>query len=521
MNLQSKIVFYLRLSHEDDDLGTMGKEQSNSIGNQEKLLNDFVSKDEKLKKLPITVLKDDGYSGATTDRPQFQKMLEMAKNKEFDILLVKDFSRFARDHIVTFSYIESIFPFLGIRFISVTDNYDMEGEVGKTIRMDIGLQSIAHSYYCHDISVKVRTARLQKAREGKVLTGTPPIGYCKDPKDKNKYLIEPVGAEIVRQIFELGCEGKNTSEITRYLNDKNIPSKGMIKKKELGLEYKGRGDTYSWSPNDVYAILQDEQYLGKMVYGKTRKESVKSEKRIKIPRSEWIIVENAFEPLVSPEIFYEANSKMKRKAKSVRHYETYLFTKRIKCGYCGANLQRNHIKSASYYCRKALEKTNSTCFRKSISEETLSQTILEMIQYHIRNFGDLSVLCEKTENERKSSKTNLHLYEKARQNILEKKDKIFHLLLEDKIDSEEYTVEKMKLEEQQKEWEESIAKEKNKQEKEQQSQLQELPISAMVKDLDATELTREMVVTYIKMIHIYSTTEVEIQWNFSPPEQDL
>jgi len=121
-----QIAIYMRLSKEDNFMA----DESNSISNQRKFIRSFINKDSDLKKMNIIEFTDDGYSGKNMERPQMQNMLELIKRQQFSCVIVKDFSRFSRDHIVQGKYIEQIFPFMGIRFISINDNYDSKNHIG-------------------------------------------------------------------------------------------------------------------------------------------------------------------------------------------------------------------------------------------------------------------------------------------------------------------------------------------------------------------------------------------------------
>ena len=116
-NNKYKADLYLRLSREDGD-----KAESDSIANQRDLLMNFLSSHPEIRLHKVRV--DDGYSGVDYNRPDFQKMMESVKNKEINCIIVKDFSRLGRNFIETGKYIERIFPFMGVRFISVNDDYD-------------------------------------------------------------------------------------------------------------------------------------------------------------------------------------------------------------------------------------------------------------------------------------------------------------------------------------------------------------------------------------------------------------
>ncbi len=124
MNKRYVILLYIRLSVEDEDSRDGVKDESNSVTNQRDLLRRHVESCPEFRGCEIMELCDDGFSGTNMQRPGMQALLQKAKAKEIDCIIVKDFSRFGRDYITVSDYVGQIFPFLGIRFISVNDGND-------------------------------------------------------------------------------------------------------------------------------------------------------------------------------------------------------------------------------------------------------------------------------------------------------------------------------------------------------------------------------------------------------------
>ena len=132
------IALYLRLSQEDVDIRrNAAKDESNSISAQRSLITRHIDETPDLCNLPRLEFCDDGFSGTNFSRPDFQRMIELTKQGEIGCIVVKDLSRFGRDYLEVGDYLEHIFPFLGIRFISVNDHYDSSAHDGKTVGMDI------------------------------------------------------------------------------------------------------------------------------------------------------------------------------------------------------------------------------------------------------------------------------------------------------------------------------------------------------------------------------------------------
>ena len=171
----SKIVIgkYIRLSQEDRDLGD-DKAVSNSILHQKDLIQNYIKNNPELAGCPQYEFFDDGYTGRNFERPAFEKLLEKIRAGEINCVIVKDFSRFGRDYIELGDYLERIFPFLGVRFISVNDGYDSNDYKGTTGGLDVVMKNIVYDYYSKDLSVKVTTAKKQKMKKANTLEGIYP-----------------------------------------------------------------------------------------------------------------------------------------------------------------------------------------------------------------------------------------------------------------------------------------------------------------------------------------------------------
>ena len=218
------IAFYLRLSLTDGDLGKDHKEESNSIENQRLLLQSFVEAREDLYG-DIREFIDDGYSGTNFERPAFKEMIEEAKKGKIQVIIVKDFSRLGRDYIGVGDYLEQVLPILGIRFISLNNNYDSNDYLGKTMGMDMAIHNLVNNLYSKDISKKLKSALRVKWRNGQWTGGKPPFGYLRN-KETGEWLIDPVAGKYVRMVFDKAIEGCNTSQISYYMNEKKIPTPG-------------------------------------------------------------------------------------------------------------------------------------------------------------------------------------------------------------------------------------------------------------------------------------------------------
>lgn len=169
--MKKSIGIYLRLSLEDVDKRTnKAKDESNSIVAQRQLIQRHIEQNPYLSNLPQMEFCDDGFSGTNFERPDFQRMIDLIRAGEIHIVIVKDLSRFGRDYLEVGDYLEHIFPFLGVRMISINDHYDSEKYLGNTAGMDIAFRNLIYDYYSKDLSKKVKSAMRTKQRNGGYIT---------------------------------------------------------------------------------------------------------------------------------------------------------------------------------------------------------------------------------------------------------------------------------------------------------------------------------------------------------------
>lgn len=201
------LAFYIRLSMEDGDLkGSADKKESNSITNQRKLLMNYYESHPDLKKYQIIEFCDDGFSGTNFDRPQFTRMIEMLRNREIDTVMVKDLSRFGRDHLEVGGYLELLFPLFGTRFISVNDNFDTNDYVGTTGGLELAIRNLVNGMYSKDLSLKIRSANQARRKQGFYHScGHAFYGYQLDPIDKRKLIVDT-------HLFCLKASSQNKAE---------------------------------------------------------------------------------------------------------------------------------------------------------------------------------------------------------------------------------------------------------------------------------------------------------------------
>ena len=205
---------YIRLSEMDDF--KKFQFESESVENQRMILLDFL-KDNNLKFIKEYV--DDGYSGANFNRPAFKEMMEDLKNGLIDTIVVKDLSRFGRDHIMTGYYLETFFPLKNYRFISALEKIDSQKQKND-YNESVTFVMACNDYFSKQNSLRIRTILQSKRRAGKYVGSVPPFGYMRDPEDKGHLIPDPNTAHIIREMFQLLNEGKTYEEIAKIFNKK-------------------------------------------------------------------------------------------------------------------------------------------------------------------------------------------------------------------------------------------------------------------------------------------------------------
>ena len=510
--MEVRIALYMRLSMEDKE----NEEESNSILNQRLLLRRFVLDKFADVKTEVMEFVDDGYSGTNFDRPSVKELLENAKEAKIDCIIVKDFSRFSRDYIEMGAYLEQIFPFLGIRFISVNDHYDSNDYIGKSAGMDTSFKYLVNDLYAKDISVKVKSTLEMKREKGIYANGSTPFGYMKSKEDC--HLLEPVEPEagIIRRIFQMTLEGYSSSKIAKLFNEEGVMTPMEYKIKRGITMMKPKGNRFLWDGSTICQMLRNDFYAGDWVYGKYETNAVGGKARLK-PRSEWKIYYNHHEAIIDRETFKMVQQSRGRK-KSVQKREKHPLTGKIVCGCCGKNLKIEHSLNPYFFCATRYKTDSPECVKK-VNVMFIEQMILYMLQQEMVKQEEVSKwqqdcavqLGERYENVIQQinridaevkliEEEKMEGYEKyRRKEILVDEYRKFMELLRGK--EEKLTVEKGRLEGR-------LEKIKNKITETNEEERHEWGGG------DITELNQDVVDTFVEKIVVRDEKNVEIRWKF-------
>ncbi len=379
-----KAAIYLRLSKEDGD-----KEESYSISNQRDLAVDYLSKHPDIKLCCEMV--DDGFSGSNFDRPGFKKMIKKIDNGEINCVIVKDLSRFARDYIGAGHYLERFFPEKKVRFISINDNFDFYGDNNSNDRLIMEIKNVMNDSYIRDISIKIRSQFEIKRKKGEYIGAFTVFGYSKSKDDKHKLVVDEYAAEIVKKIFNMRIKGISASAIANLLNRLNVPSPAEYKKMS-GSNFKAnlqRNYKAMWSAKAVLRILKNEIYTGTLIQGTHTTANYKVKKIVEKDKSEWAVVHDNHEAIVSNFEFTTVQRLISRDTRVCPgKTETYLFSGFLECADCHSLLIRKTSKYkdkiyAYYVC--STNKMRLGCSPHNISESELYNSVLLAINTYCKS----------------------------------------------------------------------------------------------------------------------------------------
>ena len=249
---------YARLSYESG----VNRERG-TIETQMELMRGFVEGTEDI--VVQETYSDASFTGTTFERPGFERMMGDIRNGKINCVIVKDLSRLGRNYVEAGNYIERVFPFLDVRFISVNDGFD-SFRSGTDLSMP--LKNIVNEYYAKDISRKVTSALNTARAEGKFVIKLAPYGYLKSPEDKQSLVVDGETAGVVKRIFRLFLEGNGYGRIAGILNGEGIPCPEVYRKSR-GLPVTGHKGCVEWTGIVVKRLLSNEYYTGDSVHGKT------------------------------------------------------------------------------------------------------------------------------------------------------------------------------------------------------------------------------------------------------------
>jgi len=522
-----KTAIYARLSVED-----CRDRESDSIENQIYLIRQYVEERPYLKL--ISVFSDNGETGTDFDRPGFISMMDEVKAGKINCIVVKDLSRFGRNYIETGEYLEKIFPFMGVRFVSINDGLDNEDENSNMDALIVGLKNLINDVYAKDISQKIISSLRTKQENGEYIGGLPIYGYQKSEEDYHRLVIDTETAPVVRDIFKWKAEGMGDTVIARRLNEMGIPSPMKRRTLKGEVEKAGNCRLFIWRDRTIRLITTNPMYIGHMTQGRT-KQALCDKMPIKAqPTSEWIIVKNTHEPIVDKATFEKAQEaranntnafyKDYDKSKHISS-ENYLFKGLLVCSDCGSKLIR--IKSHtnpdgySFLCPIKRKNLGTACTHKNVSEAVLYDSALVSIKKEIEAAVNLTAIVERLNKsqsednpENDIAKRMAHL-QKELKRLTHLKAALYESYADKLLTESEYIYSKQRYGKQIDELRQNL--ERLQEESVTQSETltpKNKWLQAFRRFTDHDELSYEMVRTLIKQVVVTGVNEFYFVWNF-------
>ena len=435
------VAIYKRLSDEDRDKRNK-EDESASLQNQESMLRAYA---EERSWEVYDIYCDEDRSGADRNRPDWNRLIADAESRKFNIVLCKHQSRFCREMEMVEKYIHDKFLEWNIRFVSIVDHADTEVKGNKKARQINGL---INEWYLEDLSDNIRRTLNHKKQSGEWTGSFAPYGYMRDPNEPNHLVVDPIAAEVVKEVFDMFLSGMGYVTISKTLNTAGVPNPSTYKANN-GSKFKTKNTKVTssvWTNSTIYQMLRREVYTGTLIQGISENISYKNKKRRRNPPAKWFITQNAHEAIISMETWEAVREKLKTKKRVQRTGTIHIFAGKVFCKECGNILLKSTAKGRSeryhYLKCKTPYSSNELCpFRGSIRFDAVENVVKDRINKILDEFycPELIQLPNVPNND---SKANALIAE--RQDIIkliEKKEQHLSRMYKDRL--EEIITEKM------------------------------------------------------------------------------
>ena len=532
-----RTALYVRLSIMD----TRDRKDSESLQTQIDYLCGYIAKHPDLELYDC--YRDNGETGTNFERPGFQRMMEDVKAGRVDCIIVKDLSRFGRDFLETGNFLEKVLPFMGVRFISVNDNYDsIRADSGEA--MTIALKNLMNDIYAKDISQKVYSALDTKKRSGEFIGNFAVYGYVKSPEDRHKLVVEPEAAEVVKRIFRMKKDGMSNAAIARTLTAEQIPNPNYHRYLQGVVFTKRFSENSPWQTQTVKHILENPVYLGHMVQGKKITKLHAGQKQKIMPPSEWIIVPNTHEAIIEQELFDAVQAILKAKHEEYHsrlgkyaHFDSEnIFEGLVVCACCQHNMTRyksvyNKGRTVAYHfiCPRHAMLLDAGCPNAGgLRENDLKAAVYEVLRLQMAMLTDAEAVIQRVSRSSaaRSRRTALDNEVISVQGRLKKLDTLRQTLFESYVDGivtqADYLFGKSRYEDEARQLEGRLQDlQAEKDTLPEASPKQNKWFSAFAKFRDEKELTREMLLALVEKIYVNEDKQVHIVLNYQDEMKKL
>ena len=511
------VAIYLRVSNEES-ARTVG-----TIEFQKQIALEYMKNRTDMVLYDIYI--DNGRTGTNFDREGFQQMMYDVYNGKVNCIIVKDLSRFGREYIGMGEYVDKIFPLLGIRFIAINDCVD---NMVAPCDVTVPIKNVINALYAKDTSRKIASAFRTKQLNGEYTGGMGPYGYTVSEEDRDKLVVDPEAANVVKMIFKWKLEGLGVVTICRMLVSMGIVPPAKYKYDRGVFKNKKFANMKFWSESMIVRILANEVYTGNMVQGRTKRSLYNNIPLRRVDKEDWIIVENTHEAIVSKEDFNAVQEMMAQYNRKPRVRKTNKKENILKglvvCGDCGYRMVRGDYKdrekgTPNYYfvCRQHSVYPES-CQTTSIKEDVLKSIVHQSIKMQIMTLSKIeeSMLVASTAPETKHAMYSLtKQISETLSNIAyikESRVRIATDFARQMIDEEEYNILRDQLAIELQNAAEKLEVLEHKRDKFNKLFSADRWISELKQYSSTKKLSAAMVNEFIKSIKVYPDKRIEIEW---------
>ncbi len=406
-NKEFNAGIYIRLSREDEK-----EKESSSIVSQRELLLSFLNKNQFHY---VAEYVDDGFTGTNFDRPGFQKMIKDIEKGIINMVVVKDLSRLGRNNSKVAYYLDEYFPIYRVRFIAINNDYD--SFIPSVSKEYAWLANGMNESYCLDISKKVRSALKSRKEKGYFTGWKAPYGYKRSKENYHKLIIDDKVSPIVQRIFMMAYHGKSASQIADILSNEKIPNPSNY----AHLNRNKTSKSYSlWCARTISEMLTNETYIGNITQGRRTKINYKLKKQTRVPKEEWIIVENTHEAIVDQTIFHTVQNLLK-KTRKTNGTNDKLLKGFLYCRECGHSIGitkssdgKRYYLGCTYYRKYSKHKV---CTPHTMNYQVLENLILDKLRDVIKASLNKEQLLQKLYNQNINNRKKQKIQNQIKQEI--------------------------------------------------------------------------------------------------------
>lgn len=386
-------ALYERLSRDDELEG-----ESNSIHNQKLFLEKY-AKENGFQNLEH--FTDDGYTGVNFNRPAIQNLIERVNNGEIGTIIVKDMSRFGRNHVMVDFYREMVFPEKKVRFIAITNGYDSNAR--KKNEFDfLPFVNIMNEWYAQDTSNKINAIFKARMKDGKRCSGSVPYGYYRKNGDKQTLYVDRRAAKVIKRIFKLMIDGHGVAEIADILTKEGVMIPAAFNEKYHPQDCRNHSYHFPtvWNATTIGKIIQTREYMGDTVLSKSVSEDFRTKRRRETSSDEQYVFENTHEAIIDRETWKLANEIRRKKGshrKCSNGANTHRLSGLVYCADCGHRMAyrspacthrpdgKTYDSDSAFACsnyKAKYDPCNDMHYIKASTLETIMQSSIQKISRH-------------------------------------------------------------------------------------------------------------------------------------------